>query len=565
MNIEYEYVEDGETRTRDIEIADTYENEYLKSRALDFHKTSTEPEFIRAANFLCEQIGYSESREDGNVTHMLTLVSDLYHCYCGYRERYLRVRMSKNDPKRNLADRYNRLGIKPYPLNKCLRGLLRLRYIERQKGYFNLVSKDGYLTRIRATEKLVRLLEDVFSVNVDMVTTCPQQELILRRTAPLDRKITYKDKSSIVKEFVIKVKYLEDYRDDEHTMRWRDKLNQYNELLANTYIDIDQWCFSYDEDKEIVIDLSDRTVRRSFSHSAFTKNGMFYGGFWQKLPEEIRDRIIIDGRHVVEVDFSGIMVHIIYAMKGLKLKELNRNPYIYAKDNDPDNKREYIKKLMNAALNIDESDGNGPYAQRSVMAVLDAVKKDATRINKRFPVIYSDYSDLMKKLWKMLREIKSYHSDVAGMFGTGTGIRTLFYDSQIAYKVINVMTNRRIPVLCIHDSFICAEQHVELLKEQMSKAFVVVLNQVSYKCAGTRNVTLEDVAMTQSSLMRKLPLSRTAPRAKLISTPKPVTQRYSTKHQRLSSWLSTKRIPINITFRINKHGIVSNNALSTVS
>ncbi len=560
MSIEIEEIEEIEDSENIIIERTSYENEFLVSRLLNFHRTSNAPEFIEVAEFICNEIGYTESRENKNLTHMLMLLADLYHCYKGYSKRYLRVRMTKNETRQKFIKRYNRQGIAHYPLTKCLRGLIREKYITKKKGCFSFDFGDGYLTRVRATEKLIHLLDADFNVDISMVHTHPNEELIIRRTPRVDRPITYKKRNHTVRHYMVKVKYLDAYRDNEHTFRWRKGLEQYNGRLSKIYADIDLRGYVHDADM-ILVDLSEKTVRRSFSNSSFTMGGRFYGGWWQKLPEALRERIILDGQHVVEVDFSGIMVHIIYAMKGLKLRTLDRNPYIYEKNNDPEQKREYIKKLMNVALNADEKtvDGKPKYKNEAVNAVFYAVKKDRKRKagKQKFPIIYTDDSDLMTKLWAMLKEIEAYHPEMVDLFGSGYGVRTMFYDSQIAYKVINQMTAKGIPVLCVHDSFICQEQHVDLLKSLMSVAFVDVLNQVSHKYAGKREITLEDVGTKQSDIEVKFPAYMRYGRNEPWHLLNAVFSRDNDQYAREREWKATRRTNFNVTVEISNQGIVS--------
>lgn len=52
--------------------------------------------------------------------------------------------------------------------------------------------------------------------------------------------------------------------------------------------------------------------------------------------------------------------------------------------------------------------------------------------------------------------------------GSDQGIRLMNIDGQIAERLINVYTAARIPILCIHDSFIVPYTHAHRLKRSMA-------------------------------------------------------------------------------------------------
>lgn len=485
----------------EIEVAErqlvpgVYKNEYLFARALNIHRMSKAKEVKLAVNYLCDEIGYQTKK--ANV-HMMVLVCDLYHNYIGSELRYLRLSMSKNDGKYTLVKRYNRLEINYYPLRCCMLGLIRNRYIFRKKGYFNEKFDDGYQTRIRARPKLIRLLEDKFGVSEPMIVEHPNQELIIQRSKSVDKTITYKNNKGKSRKYIVKTKRLTEYRDNDHTRRWRTSLEKYNELLNKTYIDIDLWLYKHKDEKVVDIDLSNKRVRRSFSNGVLVLGGRFYGGWWQRLSEKLRERIIIDGHHVCEIDYSGIMVHILYAIKGLKLKDFNRVPYLVSKNSEFKYKREYYKKLMNVAININEEELDEEKDFKE--CVIHTVYYDTLNNPYKYEKIYTSKRNLKKTLRNMFDEMISYHDEIKEFFGSGEGLRTQFHDSQIAYRIITKMTKLNIPVLCVHDSFLCSEKHYKTLKHLMYESYVDELNQVQRKYKYESSYTVEDVETTESNI-----------------------------------------------------------------
>ena len=51
-----------------------------------------------------------------------------------------------------------------------------------------------------------------------------------------------------------------------------------------------------------------------------------------------------------------------------------------------------------------------------------------------------------------------HHSRIADHFGSGIGVELQKMDGDIAAEVIKHFTSKKVPVLCIHDSFIVQQE-----------------------------------------------------------------------------------------------------------
>ena len=71
----------------------------------------------------------------------------------------------------------------------------------------------------------------------------------------------------------------------------------------------------------------------------------------------------------------------------------------------------------------------------------------------------------------MLKLFKEHHPDIAHYLFTGVGITLQNTDSKISEYIIKKMTNKLIPVLNIHDSFIVEKKYHKELRQVMTKAF----------------------------------------------------------------------------------------------
>lgn len=75
---------------------------------------------------------------------------------------------------------------------------------------------------------------------------------------------------------------------------------------------------------DAAVSLSKRTLYRVFNDEGLTSGGRFYGAWWQNIPSEYRPHITINGKPMVEYDYSGLHPAILYAERGLAVPE---DPY----------------------------------------------------------------------------------------------------------------------------------------------------------------------------------------------------------------------------------------------
>ena len=63
------------------------------------------------------------------------------------------------------------------------------------------------------------------------------------------------------------------------------------------------------------------------------------------------------------------------------------------------------------------------------------------------------------------------HHKLKDCFFSGVGLKLMFTDSCIAEYIIRKMTNKKIPILSIHDSYVVALPYKDVLLSEMYKAF----------------------------------------------------------------------------------------------
>lgn len=470
----------------------SYFNKYLYSREFDYCKTSDASELLFAVDFLCENIGY---QSDHGKKHMRVVFCDLYSCCAFTPERYIGVSLDPGNY--DVHSRYNPNSFGYRGLRQVINGLVKHGYLEIQKGYFNRNNdyNDGFRTRIRATRKL----HDVFSqfaITGEMIKSHPNTEVLVQKGETDKKTVCRKDMNGVIRERKLNIAPLVEY-DSEHKVRKavRNKIIKYNKMLALTYIDINVRGFKLSKKRknDIYIDLSEKLVRRIFNNNKWNQGGRFYGGWWQRVPSELRGRIIINGHQVAEIDYSGMHVHIMYAMVGLKMRDLGKLPYIVKKGDDPENIRPFMKKLLLTSVNCD-----------SDRSCIWEVMKDWKRNPEDYPDIKIQESKY-KYLKALLERIKAYHPDIKEFINNKIGLKAQYIDSEIACCAITELTQKGIPVLGVHDSFVCMDIHEQEVLQAMKNAYINVINSKVAKAQGvTINVTQEDVETDLSTLIERV-------------------------------------------------------------
>lgn len=215
---------------------------------------------------------------------------------------------------------------------------------------------------------------------------------------------------------------------------------------------------------------------RIFCRGSFTDGGRFYyqGRSPQQMRQTDRLRLTIDGDPVVELDYKAIHIAIIDLDGGRPWSDPNRDPYylmnyswvVFSDLVDEDfikrSLRTIIKKAFVVAINADSED------------VARYVLKDIVTNNE--DGIMDGIDDIC--IDGLIAELKNYHPDFEHAMFSGIGTKLQRVDSDIAEKVLVSCTEARIPVICVHDSFIVQRQHRDALRGFMEDAWVAVLGSM---------------------------------------------------------------------------------------
>lgn len=378
------------------------------------------------------------------------IVLDLYVAWLEHPELSIGVSMSAN--AWNTGSRYNALHISKEIL-PIVHRLHKAGLIDFAAGSYSGVDGNGNrTTRIRASQVLQAVFGQAKLQRDDIGRVAAEECIILKASDDAG------DNARPV-----------EYDDTDETRRMRTELTAYNEVLANSFIDIPSLEVAevgrliktgQDAGKttRVPLDHHHHFVRRIFSRGDWGLNGRFYGGWWQQIGSKLRREILINDTPTVEVDFKGLHIAILSAEKGVAVQgdpyELGNGlvPHI-----PPDRQRGLVKHLILTAL-------NAPTRTSAFQSFRDG-----------WPT-----GDLAKKLTNsdlevLLNAFTVKHPHLADRLGADQGIRLMNIDGRIAEIVHRHFTAQGVPVLSVHDSYIIDYTRVLELKAVMQRAAGEVL------------------------------------------------------------------------------------------
>ena len=299
-------------------------------------------------------------------------------------------------------------------------------------GYYDRIKMQGGLTRYRAREELLEMLNAIPEHPAIHLKPNLDAETILLRNEIEGRKV------------------LVDYEEDAFTEKARNNLRTINQCFTRHWVDLrilDKDVLSlqerlFDDTEKQPIDLTKRTLARIFSNNSFEEGGRFYRGWWQNVPSEYRPFITIDSKPTIEHDYSQLNPNMIYSVYNKELGSEDAYSRVVGEEH-----REVVKQAFNAMFQASTTLDRKP----------DGIELDAIGMS-----------------WRELKEeILNAHKPIKDYFFKGLGNRLQFEDSIIAENIMLQFAKMDAPALPIHDSFIMHHgfSNYGELEEAMRRAF----------------------------------------------------------------------------------------------
>ena len=318
-----------------------------------------------------------------------------------------------------------------------------------RKGYLDRATGQSQSSRIRATDRLKEVVEQGLKDEEGLTHRLTVDTSIDPNIPSLAGLFDVVDRPVIElraekQKGEKKGKVIEDWKVTPETDGMRDRLERYNAFIATQWIDL---LLPDDEYRKAILPQSGRDghvdfifgrkLHRVFNNGAFEQGGRFYGGWWIQIEGDYRKSITINWAPTVELDYSAMMVAMLYAKKGLTLQGDG-----YAIDGIDGTYRDLIKD--------------------TVIKLINAKGRMRAPMKSELPPGWT---------WKQLQEaVKARHAPIADYFGSGVGLELQRIDSDIAEDVMMHFVDRDILVLPVHDSFLIDARHEAALREKMIEA-----------------------------------------------------------------------------------------------
>jgi hypothetical protein len=163
------------------------------------------------------------------------------------------------------------------------------------------------------------------------------------------------------------------------------------------------------------------------------------------LSEELRKYLFIDGSSVVELDYSGHHLRMLYHLDGMDYKG---DPYGFGSEQE----RPYLKLVSLVMIN-----------KKTRQGLLRAMKK--TFAANQLEVPPDEYIEYM------VARFDGFHDLISRYFCLDIGLKLQHLDSLITSDILDYLLDRGIAVLPIHDSYIVAEPYEDELYEVMREKY----------------------------------------------------------------------------------------------
>lgn len=318
----------------------------------------------------------------------------------------------------------------------------------RTTGPFGGQVGGGYRSRLRATDRLMELLT-LHGFDRGGIGSAPLETTIRLRGPAPQRGAT---------------KPLICFRDTPAVTAMRQRVERANKLRRSVYLSVDDpdahlaitAPFEGPEgEREDWVDPRDHSafqLYRVFNNGRWDRGGRFYGGWWQRLPKVVRARILIDGEETVELDYKAFQPRLCYDLDRVALPA-NIDPHLIpGYDHDPAY-RDAAKRVFAQLLNSGpDTKLKRPKEQRELLRTL----KDHAAF---------------------VQAVEDHYRPVSSWLRSERGLEMQFVDSEIADEVMHRLTERDVPCLPIHDSFIVPRSSEALLGRIMMSAYADVISE----------------------------------------------------------------------------------------
>lgn len=238
------------------------------------------------------------------------------------------------------------------------------------------------------------------------------------------------------------------YKNSEHIKRMSSTVRSLNQMNENHVV--------RDRDGSVLTNIYCRIFNESFEYG-----GRFYRAdvlAIKNKDDNARLDITIDGKKVVEVDYSNLHFRIAAAMEDLDSEDIPLDVYsgILEDETNPVDRR-IVKLAVNMMFNCKDEGTAQKAIQKeiNILSIDDKMQYTLGTAKSVMALIYEAYPNFCHKFC------------TAESFG-----RVLQNaDSHLASDILEKMVEKGIPCLPVHDSFVVQFEHMDLLCDLMGQCF----------------------------------------------------------------------------------------------
>lgn len=211
--------------------------------------------------------------------------------------------------------------------------------------------------------------------------------------------------------------------------------------------------------------------------------GRFYSRFIQSIPSDLRRFLQIDGKNVVESDYSSLHIFMAAGLSGNKL-DINADAY-HLNDDEEFNKkftRKKIKLGMLIALNNGLDDTNSASTNKAIASSLskgfdDYENGDAQKLREAIVVKY-EYILNNSVIHNEKLAVPNFMKDITDdqEIELAIGCKLQYFDSELMKSVLNDLMEQNILAIPVHDSIIVSDEYKEIAEKVMKNNFKKMFN-----------------------------------------------------------------------------------------
>ena len=370
----------------------------------------------------------------------------LANLYLGYQRNNRRlIRISQHNGKA-VPPRYNPSGMATKSLKKMKNALLANEYVFFFSGHYarGKTSRQSKSPKIIADPSLIDFLEKECGWSLATISYHNEAETIrMRSKRDANKKRTFVS-----------------YDDTPDVKRQRQVLQRYNAFMAEQDIQIPT-------PMGIMRDVF--MTRRTFTDESWQLGGRLFGGGFQQLSKEDRKRITINGEPVVEIDIKSCHATMAFAHVGIDWYAQS-NQDLYSRLEEDGWPRDIVKKAFNIMM-------NAPSRLSAIGSLKDQQRKTGFLFNDGM----TDFEGWSSHL---VRSIEDAYPEMEDVFYAELGNHFMNKEGNICMAIAEWAVREQVPVLTIHDSFICP---VSTAHELDTVIGVYFSEMAGSRCLTTRN------------------------------------------------------------------------------